>query len=161
MAERAPRDPARAMLFEQSTTTTVSVMYFSYVCWQCCLAPAHSRVAALPPPPMPIQTPRPQPAPEPRSTTASLKPVEPSKTSDAEWQDLAGVKAKAARYDIWRALDRTQPQGVEVSLKDSPAKTVTPRSIAPDSLSFAAANADGTEEAIPFADVSRLRVLSA
>lgn len=126
MVERAQRDPARAMLFEQSTTTTVS-----------------------------------QSAPETRSTTASLKPVEPSKTSDAEWQDLAGVKARAARYDIWRALDRTQPQGVEGSLKDSPAKTVTPRSIAPDSLSFAAANADGTEEAIPFADVSRLRVLSA
>lgn len=193
--ERTREHPAGAMLFAQTTTyrvTTVSMLYFDYVCTQ---ASAHSRGAR--PRPVPAQTPRqlepvkapaapaappfkpvPQaanataPASVPASSapasdrpgaTVSLKPVEPSKTSDPfDWVKLPN-KELGHRYDVWNALGREKPARVKVSLKASPqeAKICTPRKIDREGVSFSAVNADGTPEEIAFGDVSRLEVLSA
>ena len=194
--ERTREHPAGAMLFGQTATyqvTTVSMLYFSYVCMQ---TSARSQGVAPPPKPMPAQTPRqltagnapaaaaappfkpvPQapsppatapvpassaPAPERPGATVSLKPVEPSKTSDPfDWLKLSN-KEIGHRYDVWNALGREKPPRVEVSLKASPreSKTVTPRKIDEAGLSFDAVDAKGNLEKIPFSDVNRLRVLS-
>ncbi|VTU22675.1 hypothetical protein [Variovorax sp. RA8] len=192
--ERTRELPAGAMLFAQTTTyraTTVSMLYFDYVCTQ---ASAHARGAR--PRPMPAHTPRrlepanapaapaappikpvPQaanatapapvpassaPASEPPGATVSLKPVEPSKTSDPfDWVKLPN-KEIGHRYEVWNALGREKPARVKVSLKASPQepKIFTPRTIDQKGLSFSAVNADGTPEEIAFGDVSRLEVLS-
>jgi hypothetical protein len=195
--ERTREHPAGAMLFGQTATyevTTVSMLYFSYVCIQ---ASARSKGMAPPPKPMATQTPRqlttgnapaaaaappfkpvpqaanpPAPAPLPASSapaaerpgaTVSLKPVEPSKTSDPFDWDKRPFDEMRHRYDIWNALGREKPPRVEVSLKTSPreSKTVTPRKIDEKGLSFSAADANGNVEKIPFSDVKSVRVLSA
>jgi hypothetical protein len=165
------------MLFERQTTLQVSMMmsvtYLAYVC-----APVAPGPMPVPMPvPAPAQTPTPtQPAtgpetktpltvaaaPETPSPSVTLKPVEPPATQEpSDWQELQGVKAKAARFDVWRTLGQLKPCPVEVSLTDSPgvSKTVTPRSVAADGLTFTAANPDASEEVIPFAKLNRLRVL--
>ncbi len=138
------------------------------------LAAGNSAVAPAAPPfkPVPQAASAPATAPVPPSSAlaperpcaaVSLKPVEPSKTSDPFDWDKRPVEEMRYRYDVWNALGQKKPLRLEISLKASPqeSKTVTPRKIDEKGLSFSAEDADGNLEKIPFSDVSRLRVLSA
>lgn len=192
LSERIREGAAGTVLFQQSAAyqvTTVSMLYFSYVCSR---ASARPRDAVPFPKPMPAQAPRQLPAapaapsfkpvpqaanvpasaplpassvqsPEPPGAAVSLRPVEPSKTSDPFDWEKRSVEEMRYRYDIWNALGREKPPRVEVFSKASPqeSKTVTPRDIDARGLSFSAVDVNGDEVRIPFSDVSRLRVLNA
>lgn len=190
LRERALKYPDSAMLFEHVTTyrvtTTISVLYFGYVCWQgqtpaqsrgVMPAPAPKQVAAsnahvVPAAPsfkpapeagsVPATAPVPAPAaPERPGATVSLKPVEPSKKSDPpNWQDLQGVTPKQARYELRAMEENNKWLPVQFSLTGSPTKRkVTPQELAPDGLSFTAKNEDESVESIPLGKVSSFSVL--
>lgn len=162
--ERALKHPPSAMLFEHATTyrvtTTVSVLYFGYVCWQG-QTPAPSR--GVPPAPASAPTPKQvaasnahlvpaapsfEPAPEASSlpaaapvpapaapvrpsATVSLKPVEASKKSDpSNWKDLQDFTPKKARFELWDMEKRDKWLPVQLSLADSPTK----RNVTPQEL---------------------------
>jgi hypothetical protein len=197
-SKRAQTNRTTAFVFEQQTTrqttTTISVMYFAYVCQKSARADGGGAALRPPPAPAPMLTyprtserrspdasagapaaspvrltpppspPRAQPSAsdipttERRGTTATPKSVEPSRNyRTVDWQDLAGVKHKAARYDVWNALGEAKPREIEVSLKDRSGKSriCTPQEIAADGLSFTVL---GSNEAIRFEDVDQLRV---
>jgi hypothetical protein len=105
--ERTREHPAGAMLFGQTVTyqvTTVSMLYFSYVCMQ---ASARSHGMAPPPKPMPTQT--------PRQLTTGNAPAAPAAPSFKPAPQAADVPAPAPVPAS--SAPATERPGATVSLK--------------------------------------------
>jgi hypothetical protein len=178
MATQAQQHAAFSMLFQRQTTVTVtvSVVYFGFVCQgQRPAVPAMPASTPTPKLPGPMPTPAPQPTPKlaqgPQVQAAApqnrptLRPVDGRTPQPPEdWKDLAGVKSKAARYDVWRTLNAEQPSPLEVTRKPldgqtaAPPLTLKPKSIAPEGESFTGTTAQGESVVIPFDQVEKLRV---
>ncbi|MGK6307465.1 hypothetical protein [Variovorax sp. DT-64] len=105
--ERTREHPAGAMLFGQTATyqvTTVSMLYFTYVCMQ---ASARSKGMAPPPKPMPMQT--------PKQLAAGNAPAAPAAPSFNPVPQAANVPAPASVPAS--SAPATERPGATVSLK--------------------------------------------